>query len=141
MGTGPGNHDFKYHLLVKLAETLTCWSFIRHPYILIKDFPRNPQSAHHPHKSNDEHRQCNPGGGIHFAVLLGSDNSYTTPLRNPCFDLKSFVVAVYGWWSPMPWPKKNVQNTMTRPSIGRGMSASPSLTRTWLAVSRTLKST
>ena len=44
---------------------------------------RTPQSAHHPHKSHDEHRQCNPGGGIHFAVLLGSDNSYTTPLEIP----------------------------------------------------------
>ena len=61
---------------------------------------RTPQSAHHPHKSHDEHRQCNPGGGIHFAVLLGSDNSYTTPSEIPFFDPKSFVVAVYGWWSP-----------------------------------------
>ena len=46
---------------------------------------RTPQSAHHPHKSHDEHRQCNPGGGIHFAVLLGSDNSYTTPFEIPFF--------------------------------------------------------
>ena len=44
---------------------------------------RTPQSAHHPHKSHDEHRQCNPAGGVHFAVLLGSDNSYTTPFEIP----------------------------------------------------------
>ena len=42
---------------------------------------RTPQSAHRPHKSTDEHRQCNPGDGIHFVVLLGSDNSYTTPFE------------------------------------------------------------
>ena len=60
---------------------------------------RTPQSAHHPHKNHDEHRQCSPGGGIHFVVLLGSDNSYTTPVE--------FVSAevfrgggIYGWWSP-----------------------------------------
>ena len=66
-------------------------------------FFRTPQSAHHPHKSHDEHRQCNPGGGIHLAVFLGSDNLCTTPFefRNPFFDPKSFVVAVYGWWSPI----------------------------------------
>ena len=38
---------------------------------------RTPQSVHHPHKNHDEHRQCNPGAGIHFAVLLGSDNLFS----------------------------------------------------------------
>ena len=41
--------------------------------------PHNP--AHHPHKSHDEYRQCNPGGGEKFALLLGFDNSYTTPSK------------------------------------------------------------
>ena len=45
----------------------------------------NPTIRAPPHKNHDEHRQCNPGGGGHFAVILGSDNSYTTPLRNPFF--------------------------------------------------------
>ena len=56
---------------------------------------RTPQSAHHPHKSHDEHRQCNPGGGIHFAVLLGSDNSYTTPFEIP------FLIRSPLWWRYM----------------------------------------
>ena len=30
----------------------------------------------------DEHRQCNTGGGVSFAVLLGSDNSYTAPFKS-----------------------------------------------------------
>ena len=60
---------------------------------------RTPQSAHHPHKSHDEHRQCNPGGGVYFALLLGFDNSYTTPSKKPLLDRKPFVVVVYGWWS------------------------------------------
>ena len=34
----------------------------------------------HPHKSHDEHRQCNPGGAVQFAGLPGSDNSYVTSL-------------------------------------------------------------
>ena len=56
---------------------------------------RTPQSAHHPHKNHDEHRQCNPGGGIHFAVLLGSDNSYTTPFEIP------FLIRSPLWWRYM----------------------------------------
>ena len=47
---------------------------------------RTPQSAHHPHKSHDEHRQCNPGGSVHFALLLGFDNLYTTPSKIPLLD-------------------------------------------------------
>ena len=38
-------------------------------------------SAHHPHKNHIEHRDCNPGGGVCFAVLLGSGTSYATPCR------------------------------------------------------------
>ena len=56
---------------------------------------RAPQSAHHPHKSYDEHRPCNPGRGIHFAVLLGSDNSYTTPFEIP------FLIRTPLWWRCM----------------------------------------
>ena len=61
---------------------------------------RTPQSAHHPHKSHDEHRQRNPGGGIHFAVLLGSDNSYTTPFEIPFL---SEVFCGGGIWLVVPY--------------------------------------
>ena len=37
-----------------------------------------PQSAHHPNKSHHERRRCNPGRGLYFAALLGSDTSHTT---------------------------------------------------------------
>ena len=56
---------------------------------------RSPESVHHPHKNHDEHRQCNPGGGIHFAVLLGSDNSCTTPFEIP------FLIRSPLWWRYM----------------------------------------
>ena len=48
---------------------------------------RTPQSAHHPPKNHDEHRKCNPRDAVYFALLLGSDNPYTTPL-NPSFSEK-----------------------------------------------------
>ena len=60
---------------------------------------RAPPSAHHPHKSHVEHLNCNPGGGIYVAILLGSDNSYTTPSKIPLLDRKPFVGVVYGCWS------------------------------------------
>ena len=46
--------------------------------------PRNSKnqtvkSAHHPHKIDDQHRECRTGGGAYFASLLGSDNLHTTP--------------------------------------------------------------
>ena len=43
--------------------------------------PHNPRTS--PHKNHVEHRVCNPGGGVYFALLfkLGSDNSYTTPSK------------------------------------------------------------
>ena len=63
--------------------------------LLIWGVGRTPQSAHHPHQNHDEHRQCNPGGGIHFAVLLGSDNSYTTPFEIP------FLIRSPLWWRYM----------------------------------------
>ena len=63
-------------------------------------YDRTPQSAHRPHKSHKTHRQCNPGGSVHVAVLLGSDNSYTTPSKTLLLDRISFVVVVYGWRSP-----------------------------------------
>ena len=68
--------------------------FLEHVKLMAHS-PRAPQSAHHPHKSHDEHRQCNPGGGIHFAVLLGSDNSYTTPFEIP------FLIRSLSWWRYM----------------------------------------
>ena len=75
-------------------------TFSLETFNLARNF-RTPQSAHHPlgHKSHDEHGQCNPGGGIHFAVLLGSDNSYTTPFEIP------FLIRVFrggGIWLVVP---------------------------------------
>ena len=55
--------------------------------------PRNPR--HRPHKSHDEHCQCNPGRGVHVAVLLGSDNLYTTPFEIP------FLIRSSSWWRYM----------------------------------------
>ena len=52
----------------------------------------NPTIRAPPPQSHDEHRQCNPGGGIHFAVLLGSDNSCTTPFEIP------FLIRSPSWW-------------------------------------------
>ena len=58
-----------------------------------------PLGYHHirapPHKNHDEHRQCNPARGVHFAVLLGSDNSYTTPFEVP------FLIQTALWWRYM----------------------------------------
>ena len=66
---------------------------------------QKPRCAHHPHNNNEEHRQCNPAWWCTFAVLSGSENSYTTPLKkeNPTLiiDRKSLAVTVYGWWSPI----------------------------------------
>ena len=38
-----------------------------------------PKSTHHPHKIDDQHRECKTGGGAYFAFFFGSDNSHTTP--------------------------------------------------------------
>ena len=63
-----------------------------------------------PKKSHAEHRACNPGCGVYFAALLGSDSSYTTPSKIPLLDPS--VGVVYDWWSPYNflaleefWPK------------------------------------
>ena len=61
---------------------------------------RTPQSAHHPHKLMMNIASAILGVVYMLLFLLGSDNSYTT-LRNLFFNPKSFVVAVYGWWSPI----------------------------------------
>ena len=42
-----------------------------------------------------KHRQCNPAGGVHFAALLGSDNSYATPFEIP------FLIRRSSWWRYM----------------------------------------
>ena len=39
------------------------------------------KSTHHPHKTDDQHRECKTGGGAYLAFFLGSDNSHTTLLR------------------------------------------------------------
>ena len=54
------------------------------------------------------------GGGVYFAVLLGIDNSYTTPSKIPLLDWMSFVVVVYGWWSPN---RKMLGNEKIRPKF------------------------
>ena len=72
---------------------------------------RTPQSAHHDHQSHDEHRQRNPAGGVHFAFLLGSDNSYTTPFEIP------FLIRCSSWWRyiqrrqkyPNPFPEAKLK--------------------------------
>ena len=83
----------------KVTERAQDAGFRRKPLIfadhLVSFEVRTPQSAHHPHKNHDEHRQCNPGGGIHFAVLLGSENLYTTPFEIP------FLIRSPLWWRHM----------------------------------------
>ena len=37
------------------------------------------KSTHHPHKIDDQRRECKAGGGAYFVFLLGSDHSHTTP--------------------------------------------------------------
>ena len=44
---------------------------------------RTPKSTHHPHKINDQHRECKTGGGAYFAFFLGSVNPHTTPPKIP----------------------------------------------------------
>ena len=41
------------------------------------------KSTHHPHKINNQHRECKTGGDAYFAFFLGPDNSHTTPLKRP----------------------------------------------------------
>ena len=76
------------------------WLRSKHPDSCLRNagllrVPSNPTIRAPPHESHDEHRQCNPGGGIHVAVLLGSDNSYTTPFEIPFF-IRSLL-----WWRYM----------------------------------------
>ena len=47
------------------------------------EYSRTPELMHHPHKINDEHRQCKPRCGVYFALFLASDNSYTTRRKIP----------------------------------------------------------
>ena len=77
-----------------------------------------PESAHHPLKNHVEHLLCNPGGGVYFALLLGSDNSCTTPSKYPFLDWKSCVVVVYGWWSPISAPERWAPVSPFRATIG-----------------------
>ena len=45
--------------------------------------PHNPRTTPTKTMMNiASHSKCNPGGGIYFAALLGSDNLYTTPSKN-----------------------------------------------------------
>ena len=41
------------------------------------------KSTHHPHKIDDQHRECETGGGASFAFFPGSDNSHTNPPPPP----------------------------------------------------------
>ena len=96
-------------------------------HLTIVDHGQAPQSAHHPHKNHVEHCLCNAGGGVHFALLLGSDNSYTTPSKYPLLDWKSCVaVVVYGWWSPSQGGKNNINiNFSVRISCGHSWPLHP----------------
>ena len=51
------------------------------------------KSTHHPHKIDDEPRECKTGGGAHFAFFLGFDNLHTTPPKRPP-DEKALL---WGW--------------------------------------------
>ena len=44
---------------------------------------RPPKSTHHPHKIDNQHRECKTGGGAYFAFFLGSEDSHTTPPKIP----------------------------------------------------------
>ena len=46
--------------------------------IIVSNY-QTAKSTHHPHKIDDQHRECKTGGGAYFAFLLGSDNQHTTP--------------------------------------------------------------
>ena len=46
-------------------------------------FGQTAKSTHHPHKIDDQHRECKTGGGAYFAFFLGSNNSHTTPPKIP----------------------------------------------------------
>ena len=61
-----------------------------------------PTSAHHLHKSHDEHHQSNPGGGAYFVVLLGIANLYTT-LLNKSFRLDDCCGS--GLWLVVPYQR------------------------------------
>ena len=50
------------------------------------------KSTHHPHKIDDQHRECKIGGGAYFAFFLVSDNWHTTPF---CGDGAWFAVPYY----------------------------------------------
>ena len=56
---------------------------VSHPFALFWDQNRTAKSTHHPHKIDDQHRECKTGGGAYFAFFLGSDNSHTTPPKIP----------------------------------------------------------
>ena len=45
-------------------------------------------ATHHPHKSDDQHRECRIGGGAYFAFSLGSDKTELPP-KHFKFDTKS----------------------------------------------------
>ena len=58
------------------------------------------KSTHHPHKIDDQHRECKTGGGAYFAFLLGSRQFAHHPLKNTARWRRSFVGMVRGWRSP-----------------------------------------
>ena len=65
---------------IKLQKTLQSKSF-EVPSRVCKF--RTAKSTHHPHKIDDQDRECKTGGGAYFPFFLGSDNSHTTPPKIP----------------------------------------------------------
>ena len=60
---------------------------------------RTPKYAHHPHRINNEDRQCEPGGGAYFVfsqVQLAAHH----PLKNATFKGGSLVRMVCLWQFP-----------------------------------------
>ena len=52
------------------------------------------KSTHHPHKIDDQHRECKTRGGAYFAFFLGSDNSHTPPPPKKTPDEEDLL---WGW--------------------------------------------
>ena len=58
---------------------------------------RTAKSTHHPHKIDNQHRECKTGGGAYFAFFLASDNSHTTPPKIPPDEEGLLWGVVRGW--------------------------------------------
>ena len=96
---------------------------------------RTAKSTHHPHKIDDQYRECKTGGGAYFAFFLGSDNSHTTPPKIPP-DKESLL---WGWcvvggpldivMLPLRYPYRTIR--FSSPNI-QGKNKFAGLSRDWV---------